>query len=199
MIFEWWQQYVVIKFELTKLTSWWEARGCHLSGVGTHKLSWALLSPKLARCIVLPWTRMMQAMWFAGDEYPYPAWPLPFRSTGISRKVQVFHEFANEQLVTAYFSPLYTVPLELTGFCWQFRIGLVSRRSKPSQQNHDACINVLSCFPEIIPFSHQRAWVRVPGLPIRDCAGSSNNRGPGWPKLSAIDKQRHSLSVCIWF
>jgi hypothetical protein len=28
---------------------------------------------------------------------------------------------------------------------------------------------------------------RVPGLPIRNCARSSNNRGPRWLKLSAID------------
>ena len=32
-----------------------------------------------------------------------------------------------------------------------------------------------------------REGVRVPGLPIRDCVASPNNRGPRWPKLSAID------------
>ena len=31
-----------------------------------------------------------------------------------------------------------------------------------------------------------RAPVRVPELPITDCAGSTNNRLPRWPKLSAI-------------
>ena len=29
--------------------------------------------------------------------------------------------------------------------------------------------------------------VRVPGLPIRDCAGTCNNRGPMRLKLSALD------------
>jgi len=33
-----------------------------------------------------------------------------------------------------------------------------------------------------------RAPARVPELPITDCAGSSNNRLPRWPKLSAIQK-----------
>jgi len=45
--------------------------------------------------------------------------------------------------------------------------------------------------PEISAGSHVSrlsfASTRVPGLPIRDCAGSSNNRAQMWPKLKAID------------
>ena len=42
-----------------------------------------------------------------------------------------------------------------------------------------------------IPFATSSTWwiftVRVPGLPIRDCAGNSNNLVQMCPKLSAID------------
>jgi len=37
---------------------------------------------------------------------------------------------------------------------------------------------------------------RVPGLPIRNFAGISNNLAPRGAKVS---EHRHSLSVCIWF
>ena len=42
---------------------------------------------------------------------------------------------------------------------------------------------------QVYPYIFQKSTVaqRVPGLPIRDCAGSSNNRGPRWPKLIAVD------------
>jgi len=40
---------------------------------------------------------------------------------------------------------------------------------------------------------------RVPGLPIRNCTGSSNNLAPRGIKVRAwMWQQRHSLSVCLW-
>ena len=39
---------------------------------------------------------------------------------------------------------------------------------------------------------------RVPGLPIRDCTRSSNNRGPKWPKLSAIDVTAKTFFECLY-
>jgi len=36
------------------------------------------------------------------------------------------------------------------------------------------------------------------GLPIRDCAGSFNNLGPRWPKLSAIDLTAKTCFECLY-
>jgi len=89
-----------------------------MRGESMTELSCALLRSKLAQCIVLSPTRLIQAIWFAGE----------------------------------FFRLFFITP------------------------------------------------PRLPGLPIRDCTVSPNNRGLGWPKLSAIDVTAKTICAFLfWF
>jgi len=55
--------------------------------------------------------------------------------------------------------------------------------------------DLLKCFSVLTPL--KVLLRRVPGLPIRDCAGSSNNPAQMCPKLSAIDVTEKTFFECL--
>jgi len=67
----------------------------------------------------------------------------------------------------------------------QFTYIYIARQCVVSVYMHIFIIFIPQLFCEPLPLHD--LYMRVPGLPIRDCAGSSNNLAPRCPKLSAID------------